>query len=306
MEEKTTSIWMNGKLIPWDDAKIHILTHTLHYGSGAFEGMRFYKTKEGSAIFRLREHVGRLFKSFSVFKTIIPFSNIQIEQAIIQTVKDNLEDCKGQGYIRPIVFHGHSGYSTMGLDPTKSPVNIAIVVWPWGTLFGEKPVKVKISPYIRLHPKSVKVDAKICGYYVNSILASLEAKESGFDEAVLLDYKGNVAEGPGENIFIVKNKKILTPPLGNILPGITRDSIITIARDLGYTVEEKNLSVEELLDADEVFFSGTAAEVHPIAQVNDKIISKGKPGKITEKIKNTFLDIVKGKNEKYKEWLAYV
>jgi len=299
--EETNYIWYNGKLIPWKECKIHILAHTLHYGSGAFEGMRFYKTDKGSAIFKLKEHVSRLVRSFSIFGTKIPYSEEEIAKAIVDTVKANLNICP-EGYIRPIVFHD---YGTMSLDPSKAPVFVAIAVWPWGAYLGHDAIKVKTSSYIRLHPKSVVADAKICGYYVNSILAGLEAKEQGYNEALLLDYKGNIAEGPGENLFLIKRKKIFTPGLGNILPGITRESVIEIARDLGYKLIEKKLSLKKLRKADEAFFTGTAAEVTAISQIDDKMIGNGK-NPITEKIKQEYLNAVKGKNEKYAKWLTFV
>ncbi|MEM2956258.1 MAG: branched-chain amino acid transaminase [Candidatus Pacearchaeota archaeon] len=301
--QETNLIWYNKKLVPWNECKIHILTHTLHYGSGAFEGIRFYKTEDGkSAIFRLKDHVSRLIKSFSIFGTKIPYSQEEIEKVIVDTVKANLNICR-EGYIRPIMFHD---YGVMGLDPSKAPVSLAVAVWPWEAYLGKDSVKVKTSSYIRLHPNSVIADAKICGYYVNSIFSSLEAKKAGFDEALLLDFKGKIAEGPGENLFIVKHKKILTPKLGNILPGITRASVIEIANDLGYEVNEKNIFLKELRKADEAFFTGTAAEVTAISQIDDKIIGSGKQGVITKKIKQAYLDVVKGKNEKYKRWLTYI
>jgi len=302
--KKTKFIWLNGKLVSWDDAKIHILTHTLHYGSGAFEGMRFYDSDNGSAIFRLKKHVERLIRSFSIFHSNLPWTQEEIEKAIYDTVKANLPECKA-GYIRPIVFHG---YGIMGLKIRKeSPVSMAIAVWPWGAYLGERPIKVKITNIRRLSPKAFKADAKICGHYVNSILATTEACNAGFDEALMLDDKGNIAEGSGENIFAVKNSKLITPPLrGQILPGITRVSIIEVAKDLGYVVEERDVNVDELKDADEAFFTGTAAEVHPIGQIDDKLIGDGKIGKITSKLKQTFSEIVAGKNEKYRDWLTYV
>ena len=299
--EETNFIWYNGKMVPWKECKIHILAHSLHYGSGAFEGMRFYNTDKGSAIFKLNEHVSRLFGSFSIFGTKIPYSEAEISKAIVDTVRANLSVCK-EGYIRPIIFHD---YGTMGVNPSNAPVSVAIAVWPWESYLGKESVKIKTSSYIRLHPKSVVADAKIGGYYVNSILAGLEAKEQGYDEALLLDYKKNIAEGPGENLFLIKRGKIYTPELGNILPGITRESVMEIARDLGYKVIEKKLSLKKLRKADEAFFTGTAAEVSAISQIDDKIIGNGK-NPIVEKIKSEYLNAVKGKNEKYAKWLTFV
>ncbi|MEM4182087.1 MAG: branched-chain amino acid transaminase [Candidatus Pacearchaeota archaeon] len=299
--EKTKFIFLNNKFVSWEEAKIHILSHALHYGSGAFEGIRCYKTEKGPAIFRLKEHVERMFKSFEIFEAEIPYSKEEVEKYIKETVKiNNLEE----GYIRPIIFFG---YGEMGLKNLKNcEINLAIACWPWGSYLGDKPIKVKVSKIKRISPSSLKTEAKICGHYVNSILASLEIKKEGYDEAILLDDKENIAEGPGENIFIVKSEKIFTPKLGPILPGITRDSVIKISKDLGYEVIEKDISLEELFSCDEAFFTGTAAEVTPIGSINDKIIKKGEIGEITKKIRDNYLDIVKGKNKKYENWLVYI
>jgi branched-chain amino acid aminotransferase len=300
MENKTEKIWMDGEFVSWDDAKIHVLTHTLHYGAGVFEGIRFYKTEKGPAVFRLREHIERLYKSAAPLTMEIPFSKEDMIKAVKDTVRVNKIDA---GYIRPICFFG---YGKMGLNPEGAPVKCAIAVWPWGSYLGEEAVKVKTSKYIRIHPKSVIADAKVCGHYVNSILASIEAKKEGFEECLLLDYKGNVAEGPGENIFYVKDSKIYTPKLGTILPGITRSSIMQIAKDEGYGVEEKDIALEELKSSDELFFTGTAAEVTPIRQLDNTLIGNGRVGPVTAKLKNIFLDIVHGRNKKYEKWLSYV
>ena len=297
--KETNYIWMDGKIIPWADAKIHVLTHSLHYGSAVFEGLRFYETEEGPAIFRLKEHTTRLFYSADTIKLRIPFSEDEINSAIIETVKVN--EIK-TGYIRPLAFFG---YGKMGLRPTGSPVNLSIAVWPWDSYLGANPINVKISPYIRIHPQSTSMDAKITGNYVNSTFAGVDAISNGYEEALLLDFEGNVAEGPGENIFIVKNDIIYTPPKGKILPGITRDSIMTIAEDFGYSVQEKVLKPEDVYDADEAFFTGTAAEVTAIASLDDHPM-KFQTGPITKKLSDTFLSIVKGLNEKYKNWLTIV
>ncbi len=297
--KETNYIWMDGKIIPWADAKIHVLTHSLHYGSAVFEGLRFYETEEGPAIFRLKEHTTRLFYSADTIKLRIPFSEDEINSAIIETVKVN--EIK-TGYIRPLAFFG---YGKMGLRPTGSPVNLSIAVWPWDSYLGANPINVKISPYIRIHPQSTSMDAKITGNYVNSTFAGVDAVSQGYDEALLLDFEGNVAEGPGENIFIVKNDIIYTPPKGKILAGITRDSIMTIAEDFGYSVQEKVLKPEDVYDADEAFFTGTAAEVTAIASLDDHPM-KFPTGPITKKLSDTFLSIVKGLNEKYKNWLTIV
>ena len=290
---------MDGKIIPWADAKIHVLTHSLHYGSAVFEGLRFYETEEGPAIFRLKEHTTRLFYSADTIKLRIPSSEDEINSAIIETVKVN--EIK-TGYIRPLAFFG---YGKMGLRPTGSPVNLSIAVWPWDSYLGANPINVKISPYIRIHPQSTSMDAKITGNYVNSTFAGVDAISNGYEEALLLDFEGNVAEGPGENIFIVKNDIIYTPPKGKILAGITRDSIMTIAEDFGYSVQEKVLKPEDVYDADEAFFTGTAAEVTAIASLDDHPM-KFQTGPITKKLSDTFLSIVKGLNEKYKNWLTIV
>ena len=297
--KETNYIWMDGKIIPWADAKIHVLTHSLHYGSAVFEGLRFYETEEGPAIFRLKEHTTRLFYSADTIKLRIPFSEDEINSAIIETVKVN--EIK-TGYIRPLAFFG---YGKMGLRPTGSPVNLSIAVWPWDSYLGANPINVKISPYIRIHPQSTSMDAKITGNYVNSTFAGVDAISNGYEEALLLDFEGNVAEGPGENIFIVKNDIVYTPPKGKILAGITRDSIITIAEDFGYSVQEKVLKPEDVYDADEAFFTGTAAEVTAIASLDDHPM-KFPTGPITKKLSDTFLSIVKGLNEKYKNWLTIV
>ncbi len=297
--DKTEWIWIDGKFVKWEDANIHILSHALHYGSGAFEGIRFYKTAKGPAIFRAKEHYERMEKSSAVLRIKYPYSADDLVKATAEAIKKNRID---QGYIRPIAFYG---YGKMGLNPSGCAVHTAIAVWPWGAYLSEDPVKIKISKYIRIHPKSLVSDAKICGHYVNSILAGLEAKDAGFDEALLLDYRGNVAEGPGENFFIVKDNVLITPPLGNILPGITRNSIMTVARDLGYKVEEKEITAEQAKAADECFFTGTAAEVTPVKMIDDASIANSF-GPVTKKLKDTFLDIVHGKNEKYQHWLTYV
>jgi len=296
---KTKYIWFNGKLIKWEEAKVHVLTHALHYGSGVFEGIRCYKTQNGPAIFRLRDHIDRLFNSARCLEMKIPFTKKEIESATKNLIKINkIEEC----YIRPIIFYG---YGKMGLNPKGANIDCAIIVWPWGKYLKDK-VKVKISKFIRLHPKSVISSAKICGYYVNSIFATLEAEKEKFDEALLLDYKGFVGEGPGENIFIVKNKKLFTPKLGSILPGITRDSIIKIAKDMKIKVIEKDISIKELKNCDEAFFTGTAAEITPIYQIDDKVINNGKIGEITKILQERFYKIVHGEDRRYKNWLTYI
>ena len=298
--DKTEFIWMDGKFVKWDDAKIHVLTHTTHYGLGVFEGIRFYKTAEGPAIFRLKEHMHRLYKGAKTAFMKVPFSQEVYTEAVRETVRKNKIEA---GYIRPLFIYG---YGKMGLDPHGAPVNCSISCWPWGSYLGEEAVKVKISSFIRIHPQSTHADAKICGHYVNSIFASCEAKAAGYQESLLLDYKGNVAEGPGENFYIVKDGKIITPPLGNVLPGITRMSLLQLAKDNGIKVEERLFKPAEVYSADEAFYTGTAAEVTVIQSVDGKEIGSSAPGPITSKLKEQFLDIVHGKLPKYRAWLDYV
>ena len=299
--EISRKIWINDKFLNWDDANIHILTHTFHYGGGVFEGIRTYNTKKGPAVFRLPEHIDRLFYSASCLEMEIPFTKEKIKNAVLELIKiNNLSEC----YIRPIVYFG---YENMGLNPKGCPVDVGIAAWSWGAyLGGREAIKVKISKYIRLHPKSIISDAKICGYYINSIFASLDAKKSGFDEALFLDFEGNIAEGPGENIFMVKDEKLFTPNSNSILKGFTRDTVINIAKDLNVEVEEKTITVEELKSADEIFFTGTAAEIQPIGTIDETIINRRKPGEITEKIKSIYQKIIHGEEDKYLKWLSFV
>lgn len=304
MINKTEKIWMDGKFVNWDEANVHILTHTLHYGLGIFEGIRCYNTERGPAIFRLEEHVDRLLKSAHIFLLEIPFSKEEIKRAIIDTVKVNrLNEC----YIRPLVY---IGYGAMGLYPKGNPIKLAIAAWPWGAYLGEegleKGIRVKVASYIRGHVNSNMTRGKITGYYVNSQIAKKEAISCGYDEALLLDTEGYVSEGSGENIFIVRNNILKTTPLTSILEGITRDSIITLAKDLGIEVREERFTRDEVYIADEAFFTGTAAEVTPIRELDGRIIGDGKRGKITERLQTLFFDIVKGKNEKYISWLTFV
>jgi branched-chain amino acid aminotransferase len=292
---------MDGKFLQWDDAKIHVLTHSLHYGGGVFEGIRFYEAENGkSAIFRLDEHIERLLFSAKTLEMDIPYSKDELKKIIIEIIKVN--NIKS-GYIRPIIFYG---YGKMGLNPKGAQLNICIAVWPWGSYLGEDLVKVKTSSFMRIHPKTSETRAKITGHYSNSIMASLEAHREGYDEALLLDYEGNVAEGPGENIFIVKNGELHTPPEGNILVGITRSSVKRIASDNQIPLNEVTITLDELKSADEAFFTGTAAEVTGIRIVDDSTIGDGKFGAITELIKNIYTDVIHGKIDTYKEWLTYV
>jgi len=297
----TEKIWLNGRLTDWQNANVHVLSHALHYGSGVFEGIRFYKTAKGPAIFRLKEHVARLFYSAKVLEMKIPFTQKQVFDAIVKTVAVNKVSA---GYIRPLAFFD---YGKMGLNPAGAKVSLAIACWPWDSYLGGKPIRVKTSKFIRLHPDSVVGDAKICGHYINSILASLEIKKAKFDEALFLDHRGFVAEGPGENIFFLKKGLLHTPKLGSILAGITRDSVVEIAqKEFGLKTKEGNFHLKDFYSADEVFFTGTAAEIQPIASIDSRRIKNGKAGKFTSRFCKTFLDVVAGEIPKYKKWLTFV
>jgi len=300
---ETDKIWMNGKLVDWKDANIHILTHALHYGSGVFEGIRCYKTSKGPAVFRLVDHMQRLHKSAKLHFMEIPYSVDELVEATKETVRVNkLDAC----YIRPIAYRG---YGEMGLNPMKVPVDVSIAVWPWGTYLGEDGLKngirAKIASIQRITPNTLPPNAKTTGQYANSILAKLEALNSGYEEAILLDYRGFVSEGPGENIFIVKDGVIYTPPShASILTGITRESIMTLAKDQGLEVRETDLTRSDLFLADEAFFTGTAAEVTPIREIDKYYI--GKPGDITKKLQTKFFEITKGRDQQYDSWLDLV
>jgi len=302
--EKSEKIWMDGKLVPWNEANIHVLTHTLHYGLGVFEGIRCYNSKEkGPAIFRLQEHVDRLFQSAVILGIDIPFSNKEIHDAIIQVVLENkLEEC----YIRPIVFLGDN---KMGLNPKGVDVHCAIAAWQWGTYLGEdglnKGIRVRVSSFTRHHVNITMTKAKACGYYINSILAKVEAHRDGYDEGILLDPSGYVSEGSGENIFIYSKGKLHTPALSSSnLDGITRDAVIKICKELDIGVEERNITRDELYIAEEVFLSGTAAEITPVREVDNRTIGKGEKGPITDKIQQTFFKIVRGNKSKFGKWLT--
>jgi len=300
---KVDKIWMNGKLVNWDDAEIHVLTHALHYGSGVFEGIRCYKTKKGPAVFRLKEHMERLHDSAEIYLKKVPYSVEELCKATKELIKANkMESC----YIRPIVYRG---YGEMGLNPLKAPIDTAIAVWSWGTYLGEEGLKngirAKISSFVRIDPNVLPPRAKATGQYINSILAKMEALDCGYDEAILLDSRGMISEGPGENIFMIKDNIIYTPPMhASILPGITRDSVIKIAKDLGMNLHITYVDRGLLYTADEAFFTGTAAEITPIREVDGHKI--GKPGPITKKLQEKFFEIIKGQDNKYEHWLDYV
>lgn len=300
--EKGKKIWMDGKLVDWDKANVHILTHTLHYGLGVFEGIRCYRCDDGtSAVFRLPEHTDRLFASAHIAMMEIPYTQDEINSAIVKTLKAN---GLKEGYIRPIAY---LGYGSMGLFPRNNPVKVSIAAWAWGAYLGEeglkKGIRVKISSFSRHHVNSGMSKAKITGNYVNSILAKREVVAAGFDEALLLDTDGFVSEGSGENIFIVKDGVLKTTSLTSILKGITRDSVIQIARDKGIEVIEARFTRDEIYTADEAFFTGTAAEITPIREVDLRTIGKGRPGPVTRDIQKTFFETVKGINKDYEDWL---
>jgi branched-chain amino acid aminotransferase len=299
--QETKYIWRNGKLIPWADATVHVLTHTLHYGSGVFEGIRVYKTKTGSAIFRLEEHIDRLIFSANTINIEVSYTKEELIEAVKELVIANeLEE----GYIRPFVF---SGYGELGIHSSCfNPTEVAIACWPWGVYHSGSSLglDVKTSSYIRLHPKSTVVEAKICGHYVNSLLAVLEIRGTKYQEVLMLDYEGYVSEGSSVNIFIVKDNIIYTPQLGTILSGITRDFVITLAKDLGFSVIEKQILPQELYDADEAFFVGTAAEVTYIHSLDDKIIGKEGYQPVASKIKKQYHQAIRGELEAYHCYLT--
>ena len=296
-------IWMDGELVDWHEARVHILTHSLHYGSGVFEGIRAYATDQGPAVFRLTDHVRRLLASAKVYLIDVPYSAEELVAAVKDTVRANdLEAC----YIRPIVY---LGYGEMGLNPIPCPVNVSIAAWRWGTYLGEeglrKGVRTKISTWQRHDPNAVPVAAKGTGMYANSSMAKVEALKAGYDEAILLSPQGYVSECTGENIFVVRRGRLLTPPVAaGALEGITQDSVVTIARDLGYEVAEANLLRTDLYLAEEVFLTGTAAEVVPIRSVDDREI--GHPGPVTKAIQDLYFATVVGKVDRYKDWLEHV
>jgi branched-chain amino acid aminotransferase len=299
MENATKWIWMDGEFVAWEEAKVHVISHALHYGSAVFEGTRFYNTPKGPAIFRLNDHTERLLYSASAIRLPVEFSVAEINEATKATVRKNEVP---SGYIRPLAFFGEG---KMGLRPEGANPHLIIACWPWGKYLADRPISVMISKYLRIHPQSLVTDAKVSGHYVNSILAVQEVAPLGFDEALLLDFEGNVAEGPGENLFLVKDGQLHTPALGTILAGITRKSIIKIAADLGIDTVERKIRPAEIWEADEAFFTGTAAEVSPIGMVDNKPIGNGEEGEITAKLKSAYHRAVTGNDPKYEQWLSY-
>ncbi len=301
--EKSDYIWMNGEFVAWDDAKVHVLSHGFHYGTGVFEGIRAYNTEKGTAIFRHRDHLDRLAKSAELYYLPMPFEQDVLRDATHELIRRNgLDGC----YIRPLVFRG---YGEMGLYAKNSPIEVAIAVWPWGAYLGEegkaKGIRAKVSSWRRISAQSLIPHAKASGQYLNSILAKTESANAGYDEAILLDERGFVCEGSGENIFVIRDGEILTPPhVAAILDGINRKSVIQIARDLGYTVTERDIARAELYLADEIFLTGTAAELVPVREIDDHAI--GEPGEITRVIQAKFEDALYGRAEEYLEWLDVV
>lgn len=305
MVEKAKFIWLDGKFIPWDEAQVHIMTHSLHYGLGVFEGIRAYHCQDGrTAIFRLKEHIRRLFDSAHVMQMDIPFSRDGVEASCCEILRRNGQ---ASAYLRPLVFVGDG---VMGLHPQDNAIRTTIISWVWGAYLGDeglaKGIRAKISSFSRHHVNVMMTKAKTTANYVNSILAKREVTSMGFDEALMLDTDGYVAEASGENIFIVSDGVLRTPPITAVLSGITRASIITLAQDLGVPVREDIFSRDELYLADEAFLTGTAAEVTPVREVDNRIIGAGKPGPITQKLQTAFFDIVKGKDPRYEQWLTYI
>jgi branched-chain amino acid aminotransferase len=298
-------IWLDGRLVDWADGNVHLLTHTLHYGLGVFEGIRCYRAADGrSAVFRLPEHVRRLFESAHINLMEVPYTRQQVTQAILETLRANRLE---EGYVRPLVFIGDGA---MGLNPGNNPIRVAVIVWPWGAYLGEegleRGIRAKVSTFCRHHVNAKMTKGKTCGDYVNSILAKREALLDGYDEAILLDTAGLVSEASGENVFVVRGGEIYTPPLPTILDGITRASVIEVARDKGIPVNETNITRDELYIADEVFLTGTAAEVTPIREIDHRKIGEGRRGPITKTLQEAFFAIVAGRERKYDRWLTYV
>ncbi|WP_169752616.1 branched-chain amino acid transaminase [Campylobacter mucosalis] len=298
-------IWMDGKLVKWDEAKVHILTHSLHYANAVFEGTRAYKTDKGLAIFRLEEHTKRLLKSAKMTILNVKYTQKELEDAQVELLRAN--KFNSNVYIRPLIY---LGYGVMGLAHTKAPVNTAIAAWEWGAYLGEegleKGIKVKISSFAKLNVAGQMNRAKASSNYLSSQMANYEAKEAGYDEALLLDSEGYISEGPGECFFIIENGVIITPPNDNSLASITQDTVITIAKDLGYEVRRERISRDRAYVADEAFFTGTAAEVTPIANIDNRQIGSGRRGEITKKLQDAYFDVVYGRNPKYAKFLTYI
>ncbi len=303
----TKKIWMDGQLVDWDSATTHVLSHTLHYGTGAFEGIRAYKTPNGVAVFRLKEHIDRLLRSCKILMMDVSFTRDQLVEAVKEVVRVN--ELHDGCYIRPLVY---LGYGEMGIYPLNSPVQVSIAAWPWGAYLGdhglEAGVRMKISSWVRHHPNAMPTASKTVGGYVNSSLAKVEAMKAGYDEAIMLGWDGRISECTGENIFIVRDGVLVTPPPSEAgaLTGITQHSVVTIARDLGYEVRFEAMRRDDLYLADEAFLTGTAAEVVPIASVDDRAVGNGTPGPISKEIQKTYFQVVRGERPRYEDWLDRV
>ena len=304
MSDRDGFIWQDGKLVPWREATTHVLTHSLHYGMSVFEGVRAYKTERGTAIFRLEDHTNRLFNSAHIFQMAMPFDKATINEAHKEVLRAN--DLEA-GYLRPIAFYGSE---KMGVSPKGAKVHIVIAAWPWGAYLGEdgleRGIRVKVSSFTRHHVNISMVRAKASGHYINSILANNEVTNEGYDEAMLLDPEGYVAEGAGENLFIVKQGKLFTPDLTSCLEGITRATVLQIAAELGLSVQEKRITRDEVYCCDEAFFTGTAAEVTPIRELDGRQIGIGRRGPITAQIQAKYFDVVNGRSAQHDNWLAYI
>jgi branched-chain amino acid aminotransferase len=299
------AIWMDGEFVDWDEARVHVLTHTLHYGLGVFEGIRCYRTEDGrSAIFRLPEHVDRLYDSAHINMIDVPFERAVVTEAIRESLPRN---GLTEGYIRPLVYVGDGA---MGLNPGNNPIRVAIVAWAWGAYLGqeglERGIRAKVSTFARHHVNAKMTKGKTCGDYVNSILAKREALLDGYDEAIMLDTAGTVSEASGENLFMVRGGRLFTPPLPTVLDGITRATVVELARDKGIEVVERPITRDELYIADELFLTGTAAEVTPIREVDHRRVGAGRRGPVTEVLQSAFFDVVSGRESKYERWLSFV
>jgi branched-chain amino acid aminotransferase len=298
-------IWMDGDLVDWHDAKVHVLSHAVHYGSGVFEGIRAYETSRGAAVWHLEEHLKRLFRSAKLYHMDIPYSVEAITDGVKDVIRANgLNAC----YVRPLVLRG---YGEMGVNPLNAPVNVFIAVWPWGAYLGEEAleqgVRIKISSWRRNSQNSLPAAAKATGQYINSVLAKVESLKAGYDEAIMLNEAGMITDGSGENVFVLRDGVLITPPIAaGCLDGITRQSVMIIARDLGYDVREENLVRTDLYNADEAFFTGTAAEITPIREVDDRIVGEGHRGPVTKELQGAFFSATKGETERYVSWLTYV
>ncbi|MBI1394767.1 MAG: branched-chain amino acid transaminase [Betaproteobacteria bacterium] len=304
MADRDGFIWYDGRLVPWREANTHVLTHSLHYGLAVFEGIRAYHTDQGTAVFRLREHIDRMYNSAHIYMMRIPYEREALVEASKEVVRANkLDSC----YIRPIAFYGSE---KMGVSPVGATVHVAIAAWPWGAYLGadgiEKGIRVKTSSFARHHVNVTMARAKLAATYANSILANLEATQEGYDEALLLDVEGFVAEGAGENLFIVKNGRIYEPELSSALIGITRDTVVQLASDMGLEVHSKRLTRDDVYLADEAFFTGTAAEVTPVRELDSRVIGSGTRGPVTTELQARFFEAVKARNPRRMEWLTFV